>query len=202
MRSSLFHWLVQIVLYFFNNFTVLRAMEDELEDRIFYQTYLAHMKLLSKFFVGVPLNFPYLNYVWKLLRVYVIKPEVVLLTLCVVVICMYIQFVDVWSRSLIDRIRLSVTGNVAARGTPRMFKGLGDFDSSSTWEQTEDNVSVYAIQGRRPRMEDRFVMNTDISGTGISLYAVFDGHGGEVIIFAPVHFYSYTYVSFSYLLGK
>uniref|UniRef100_A0A0A9WXK6 Protein phosphatase 1L n=1 Tax=Lygus hesperus TaxID=30085 RepID=A0A0A9WXK6_LYGHE len=154
-------------------------MDDELEDRIFYQTYLAHMKLLSKFFVGIPLNFPYVNYIWKLLRVYVIKPEVVLITLCIVILCMYIQFVDVWSRSLVDRIRLSVSGNVASRGTPKMLKGLGDYDSSSTWELTEDNVSVYAIQGRRPRMEDRFVVNRDINGTGISLFAVFDGHGGE-----------------------
>ncbi|BES89407.1 Protein phosphatase type 2C [Nesidiocoris tenuis] len=155
-------------------------MDDELEDKIFYQTYVSHMKLLSKFFVGFQLNVPYLNYVWKLVRWYVIKPEVVLVTLCIIVLCMYIQFVDVWSRSLVDRIRLTVTGNVASKTTPKILRVLGgDFDASKSWELTENNVAVFAIQGRRPRMEDRFVVNPDIDGTGISLYAIFDGHGGE-----------------------
>lgn len=159
-------------------------MDDELEDKIFYQTYVSHMKLLSKFFVGFQLNVPYLNYVWKLVRWYVIKPEVVLVTLCIIVLCMYIQFVDVWSRSLVDRIRLTVTGNVASKTTPKILRVLGgDFDASKSWELTENNVAVFAIQGRRPRMEDRFVVNPDIDGTGISLYAIFDGHGGEVSLF-------------------
>ena len=29
-------------------------------------------------------------------------------------------------------------------------------------------------------MEDRFVINEDINNTGVSIFAVFDGHGGEV----------------------
>ena len=29
-------------------------------------------------------------------------------------------------------------------------------------------------------MEDRFVINDNINNTGVSLFAVFDGHGGEV----------------------
>ena len=37
------------------------------------------------------------------------------------------------------------------------------------------------MQGHRPHMEDRFVVNSDISNAGVSLFAVFDGHGGEVI---------------------
>jgi hypothetical protein len=44
----------------------------------------------------------------------------------------------------------------------------------------EGIVAAYAVQGRRPRMEDRFVVNEDINKTGVSLFAVFDGHGGEV----------------------
>lgn len=29
-------------------------------------------------------------------------------------------------------------------------------------------------------MEDRFVVNDDIDRTGVSLFAIFDGHGGQV----------------------
>lgn len=36
------------------------------------------------------------------------------------------------------------------------------------------------MQGHRSHMEDRFVIEDDISGTGVSMFAVFDGHGGEV----------------------
>jgi protein phosphatase 1L len=31
-------------------------------------------------------------------------------------------------------------------------------------------------------MEDRFVVNNNINETGVSLFAIFDGHGGEVYL--------------------
>ncbi|XP_073987533.1 protein phosphatase 1L [Rhodnius prolixus] len=154
-------------------------MEDELEDRIFYQTYISHMKLLSKFAVGLPLNSSCFSYIWRLIRFYIIKPEVVLLTLFLVIIFMYIQAVEVWSRSLVNKLRLSVSSSIPSKSQKlQYFKVTGDFDKSS-WELKEGNVAVFAVQGRRPKMEDRFVVNENINGTGVHLYAVFDGHGGE-----------------------
>lgn len=50
-----------------------------------------------------------------------------------------------------------------------------------SWELKQDYIAVYAVQGHRARMEDRFVVNEDINNTGVSLFAVFDGHGGEVM---------------------
>ncbi|GIY03862.1 protein phosphatase 1L [Caerostris extrusa] len=47
-----------------------------------------------------------------------------------------------------------------------------------TWELIEDDCCVYAIKGRRPKMEDRFSVIKD-KESGISLYGIFDGHGGE-----------------------
>ncbi|GFT07475.1 protein phosphatase 1L [Nephila pilipes] len=47
-----------------------------------------------------------------------------------------------------------------------------------TWELIEENCCVYAIKGRRPKMEDRFSVTKD-KESGISLYGIFDGHGGE-----------------------
>jgi len=49
-----------------------------------------------------------------------------------------------------------------------------------SWELKQDNIAAYAVQGHRARMEDRFVVNEDVNNTGVSLFAVFDGHGGEV----------------------
>ncbi|XP_077988035.1 protein phosphatase 1L-like [Glandiceps talaboti] len=47
------------------------------------------------------------------------------------------------------------------------------------WELRQENVAVYAIQGRRPRMEDRYDVVHDRENTGLALYGIFDGHGGQ-----------------------
>lgn len=48
------------------------------------------------------------------------------------------------------------------------------------WETKKGNAAVYAIQGRRPHMEDRFNIVDDLEHTKSSLYGIFDGHGGDV----------------------
>ena len=50
----------------------------------------------------------------------------------------------------------------------------------ASWQLKKGNVAVYAIQGRRPHMEDRFNIITDLEHTNTSIYGIFDGHGGEV----------------------
>lgn len=40
-------------------------------------------------------------------------------------------------------------------------------------------VGVNSYQGRQPYMEDRFSVVTNIGGSEVSLYAIFDGHAGE-----------------------
>ena len=52
--------------------------------------------------------------------------------------------------------------------------------TKASWELRKDIVGVYAIQGRRPHMEDRFNVVTDLEHTNTSIYGIFDGHGGEV----------------------
>jgi len=49
-----------------------------------------------------------------------------------------------------------------------------------SWELKQDHIAAYAVQGHRARMEERFVVNEDMNNTGVSLFAIFDGHGGEV----------------------
>ncbi|XP_075213504.1 protein phosphatase 1L [Lycorma delicatula] len=156
-------------------------MEDELEDRIFYQTYISHMKILSRFAVGLPLNSAHFAHMWRLLRLYVLKPEVLIFSAFLLVILVYLQAVDVWSRSLLERLYFAIGRSSSTKVQKFQFfvnNNAGDVDKLS-WEFKEQSVAAYAVQGRRPRMEDRFVVNENINNTGVSLFAVFDGHGGE-----------------------
>lgn len=50
----------------------------------------------------------------------------------------------------------------------------------TSWSLQDGSTAVYSIQGRRPHMEDRFNVINNIDNSDISLYGVFDGHGGEV----------------------
>lgn len=153
-------------------------MEDELEDKILYQTFFkSHMKLLSKFAVGVsPLNSS-VGYVWKVMRVYLLKPEILIAGLLIFVFVLYLQASEVWSRGFIGKISSSF--GLAKSTRSGKLALLASAAEKHSWEEKRSTSAVYAVQGRRPRMEDRFVIDEDISNTGISLFAIFDGHGGE-----------------------
>lgn len=150
-------------------------MEDELEDKLIYQTFISHSKLLTKFIMGFSINSTYLNYSWRMFRVYILKPEILIFSIVVLLVIAYLQNVDIRSQSFFKRIGFSI-------GDTTTFKNmqLQSRTDNSNWEYKAGNVAVFAVQGRRPHMEDRFVINENIKNTGVSLFAVFDGHGGDV----------------------
>ncbi|KAL0273557.1 UNVERIFIED_CONTAM: hypothetical protein PYX00_006194 [Menopon gallinae] len=150
-------------------------MDDEFEDKVLYQTYLSHMKLLSKCGVGLPLNTALLSYIWKMLRMYILRPETIILSAILIVILLYLQTIDVWTRGLFARLTL----NLDKSFTGNRYLASGKPYGGQSWELKESNIAAYAVQGRRLKMEDRFVINEDINKTGISVFAIFDGHGGE-----------------------
>lgn len=160
-------------------------MDDELEDRILYQTYVSHMKLVSKFAVGIPtglnagINTP-LGYFWRIIRAYALKPEVLICSIVLAVILFYIQAVDVWSRSLLGKIQYTL-GRTTSKVSKLQFLVNDSVNNGVklSWELKQGYIAAYAVQGHRARMEDRFVVNEDMNNTGVSLFAVFDGHGGE-----------------------
>ncbi|EZA61934.1 Protein phosphatase 1L [Ooceraea biroi] len=160
-------------------------MDDELEDRVLYQTYLSHMKLVSRFTVGIStglnigINTP-LGYLYKIMRLYALKPEVLICGMMLAIILFYIQALDVWSRALLGRIQYTL-GRTTSKVTKLQFL-VNDSSNNGiklSWELKHDHVAAYAVQGHRARMEDRFVVNEDTNNTGVSLFAIFDGHGGE-----------------------
>lgn len=127
-------------------------MDDELEDKIFYQTYVSHMKILSKFAVGFSsINSP-LAYLWKLCRIYVLRPEVLCCGIILFVLLIYLQAVDVWSRTILGRIQATLGRQKAASRVMDMAGNAGDHQS---WEEVRQQSAAFAVLGRRPQMEDR-----------------------------------------------
>lgn len=128
-------------------------MDDDLEDKIFYQTYISHMKLLSKFAVGIPPLNTSLAYVWRLCRLYLIRPEVFLFATLVFIFLLYLQAVEMWSRGLLGRISSSI--GLPSRQINRIQLMTTTMAEKQSWELTKNVSAVYAVQGRRPKMEDR-----------------------------------------------
>lgn len=155
-------------------------MEDELDDKIFYQTYVSHMKIMSRIAWGVPLNvspLTYTSHFWKMLKLYMLRPEVIIFGSIIVLVLMYMQALDVWSRNLLGRLQYTLNRSKSKVDKTTFFNGPNP--EKASWELKIGPYAAYAIQGRRPKMEDRFVINENINNTGVGLFAVFDGHGGE-----------------------
>ncbi|KAJ3657223.1 hypothetical protein Zmor_016239 [Zophobas morio] len=156
-------------------------MEDELDDKILYQTYVSHMKLMSRIAWGLPLNISplaYTSHAWRLLKVYMLKPEIIIFGTVVLFMLMYMQALDVWSRNLLGRLQYTINRGAKSKAEKLSLFTGGD-PGKASWEMKVGPYAAYAVQGRRPKMEDRFVVNDNINNTGVALFAVFDGHGGE-----------------------
>lgn len=149
-------------------------MEDELEDRVLHQTFHHFMKILSRFTSSAPLDAP-VSYLWKMVRIYFLRSEVLVATVAIILLFMYLQTIEIWSRTMLSRLSQAMSPISAVQ---RMKMLEGDADKQS-WELKGSLSAVYAIKGRRMHMEDRFIINENINDTGISLFAIFDGHGGE-----------------------
>lgn len=159
-----------------------------MEDRVLYQTYVSHMKIMSRLSLAFPGGLGWGwghggGHAWRLLRIYVLRPEVLVCGAVMLLVLAYLQAADAWgrggsgsapARSLFSRLQglqYLVNGSVGVGG--------GSGAERLSWELREGEVSAYAVQGRRPKMEDRFVVNDNIDNSGVALFAVFDGHGGE-----------------------
>lgn len=145
------------------------SMEDELEDRVLYQTYLSYMKLISKIGGGINLNTQIgpINYGLHIFRHYILKPEMLALAGVVFLVIMYLQLVDAWSRTLLGRLQLSFTKVSMTKAKKLQFFSGSNIDGQKqSWQLDTGYIAAYAVQGHRPRMEDRFVVVDNIKDTG------------------------------------
>ncbi|KAK2142016.1 hypothetical protein LSH36_1004g00083 [Paralvinella palmiformis] len=115
------------------------------------------------------------------LRKYLLNTESIML-ICFCVVVYYYIFHGTAFWTFLERLRIKLELKVTGRYDRIPVTGDKEITSErskASWELRKDNVGVYAIQGRRPYMEDRFNVVTDLERTKASIYGIFDGHGGE-----------------------
>ncbi|XP_041357070.1 protein phosphatase 1L-like [Gigantopelta aegis] len=114
-------------------------------------------------------------------KIYVFSPEAFIL--CILLLLLYNSFLHVKPLlKFANRARVKL--QLKLRGQYDVIPEQGETEVSeehtkASWELRKENVAVFAIQGRRPHMEDRFNVVNDLEHTDTSIYGMFDGHGGE-----------------------
>lgn len=134
-------------------------MDDDLEGEILikaYKTYISYMRIFSKFTIASfnkPVNST-LSYIWRLIRLYILKPEVLFIGIIICILLFYLQAAEIWNRGILAKI--SNTLGFSRTTTPiSKLSILTSAAEKQSWELKKAQSSVYAVQGRRPKMEDR-----------------------------------------------
>lgn len=151
-------------------------MDDELEDELVQEIFWAHVSLVSRAARAELL--PMADWAAFYVRLYVLRPgtlAVFAALLAVVLLCQ--SSTEAWLRLLLRR-RCELLGAGDAVKRLLLAPPPGS-PAARSWEVQAKGAGVFALQGRRPRMEDRFSILSD-EPHDLHLYGVFDGHGGEV----------------------
>ena len=124
----------------------------------------------------------FVDLVSKLIKKYVINIESIILFCFIFVIYNYIfNGHVVWTFFEKIKVKLELRLSGQYDHVPKNPESIISAEKTkASWELRKDHVGVFAIQGRRPHMEDRFNVVTDLEHTNTSIYGIFDGHGGEV----------------------
>ena len=123
-----------------------------------------------------------LDMITKYCKKYILNVESVILFIFLFVIYNYLfNSENVWE--IIDRIKVKL--ELKVNGKYDQLPNTDDDEifsqkNKAFWDLAKGDACVYAIQGRRPHMEDRFNVVNDLENTSTSIYGIFDGHGGDV----------------------
>lgn len=123
-------------------------MEDELEEKVLQQACLSQMKFLSKFSFNLVTFFNRSSGFSNVMR-FILRPEVLFFAILLFVVCFYLQALEL--NGFVSRISRSL--NFASR--PKISFATTTRVEGDSWEEVKTQSAVFAIQGRRPKMEDR-----------------------------------------------
>lgn len=129
--------------------TQSNGMEDDLEEKVLKQACASQMKLLSKFAVGV---FNRNSTTSQFLK-FLLRPEVFLFAIIIFVFCFYLQAIELSANGFINRI----SNTLKFKSSSKAISFTSSIVERDSWEEVKVQSAVYAVQGRRPRMEDRWV---------------------------------------------
>lgn len=124
-------------------------MEDDLEEKVLKQACISQMKVFSKFAVGFfnrPGSSSFSHFIKILLR-----PEIFLIAIIIFVFCFYLQAIELSANGFISRI----SNTLRFKSAKTKISFTSSIAEKDSWEEVKKQSAVYAVQGRRPRMEDR-----------------------------------------------
>lgn len=164
--------------------------EDNFDYEVFLSTVTSHLRVVTKFVLSFSLNWTTLACFGHSVQLFLMRPQTFALLSAVIVVALICHTFEFWFRYFIKRgLRLAKKFNIKCGFATSAFSAilpsselLNGFVSAhqEVHQLIENNVGVYAMQGRRPKMEDRFNYFNDSQTTGVEYFAVYDGHGGDV----------------------
>lgn len=124
-----------------------------------------------------------LSLLGRIMRYFLLRPETLFLLCLSLALWSYFFHTDEVKtivKSSRDAVKM-VKGKVAEiMQHERLGMELAEAEISKSWELKSAGAAVYAIQGRREHMEDRFSVLTDsVNRSHPSIFGIYDGHGGE-----------------------
>ncbi|XP_054708166.1 protein phosphatase 1L-like [Uloborus diversus] len=146
-------------------------MDEESEEYAMYHAVLKHLKFVSSIFWSFPLT-TFSKYFAGDTSDSTSKLEIYLTFFALSILLFLFYHAGDLLRRLFRRL---FSHRIQKR---LIFDSYDLLKERDTWELIKDDSCVYAMKGRRNRMEDRFSVMSD-KETGIFLYGIFDGHGGE-----------------------
>lgn len=129
--------------------SITSRMEDDLEEKVLKQACASQMRVLSKFAVGI-FNRPANTTVAHFFRI-LLRPEVFLLAIIIFVFCFYLQAIELSANGFITRI----SNSLRFKSSTNRISFTSSIAEKDSWEEKKKQSAVYAVQGRRPHMEDR-----------------------------------------------
>ncbi len=129
-----------------------------------------------------------IEYISRTTRKYLLSTQGILV-ICLCIIVYYYLFHNESLSHFVARVKVNLALRFAGQYDKVPTAGselITSERSKASWELRKGNVGVFAIQGRRPHMEDRFNIVNDLEHTDTSIYGIFDGHGGEVRYFSVI----------------
>lgn len=130
---------------------------------------------------------------WTTIALLIMRPEILTLVSGLIIIICLSQTFDQWSNVLAANVNkisrhaswikffhaVQSSANVQ-RTDPRISSFFTSGLQESYHLKQGSNMGIYAIRGRRGKMEDMFDYVNEIDKLGVELFGVFDGHGSDV----------------------
>lgn len=167
-------------------------MDDVFETEIIYDIVTAHIQICKRYFafLYVSLYNIFVLAPGETLQTKMLKPAPFMLLMFVLIL---ISIVIQSNKSL--RTYLSNLHSLLTPGAGLRFGSLADSaalagiascvsDAQVVQEVKDGLVGIYAMQGRRGNMEDRFSVMQDVPvglNKRMSFFGVYDGHGGQYV---------------------